>query len=85
MMKKYRWKKDFAIMDDKEQVTKELNLQLYFSQSGIKDCQIIQLFTVIERQLLQMLKEENLTVGKEIMWEDNQQGIKSPEGLFGKY
>ena len=38
MTRKYRWKNEFCLMNDKEEVVKEFNVQVYFNQTGITEC-----------------------------------------------
>ena len=58
MTRKYRWKNEFCLMNDKEEVVKEFNVQVYFNQTGITECQIIQLLAAVEKHILNMLKED---------------------------
>lgn len=83
MTRKYRWKNEFSLINENEEVIKELNLQLYFNQSGINDSQIIQLLAAIEKHILNMLKED-IPISREIKWVDTQHDMKSPESLFGQ-
>ena len=83
MERKYKWKNEFCLMNDKEEVVKEFNVQVYFNQTGITECQIIQLLAAVEKHILNMLKED-IPISREIKWVDTQHDMKSPESLFGQ-
>ena len=83
MTRKYRWKNYFCLKNEKEEVIKELSVQINFNQSGIKEFQIIQLLAAIEKHILNMLKED-IPISREIKWVDTQHDMKSPESLFGQ-
>ena len=83
MTRKYRWKNEFCLMNDKEEVVKEFNVQVYFNQTGITECQIIQLLAAVEKHILNMLKED-IPISREIKWVDTQHDIQRHESLFGQ-